>query len=463
MAAVFASIAASRADTQWIGSLGGSWFDSANWSEGIPDTSIDAVIDSGIAAVPANPSVAGALRLSVGATNSGLGALLGVSGNQLGSIYLTIGRDAGSSGLVSFTQAATALNVGSTIVGDGGSGVLTVESASKYALNVLSVGLRAGSTGTVIVNGAGSTMRLFEANPDFESFADIGSEGTGVVEVKDGATFEEFGSDLYLTLGSMPGGNGRITATGAGSLVDAYDIQAGVRSQGTLQAQAGALLTARTISLGSGSGGAGTLSVSGAGSKTTASTLKVGSALGSGQVSVENGGTLQTTNLIIGSGVLGAPGSIKVRAAEIKTTSLQTVDGLASTLRLEPGGVIRAEGLSLTSQSRIEFQLAGLSNGLAGKVLADNIVFDGIFSVELADGYVPELGDTFDLFNFTSVSGQFDSFSLAPLPAGLSWDIGSLATTGEIRVVPEPGTAVLLLFGIVFFLERVRRRRPVRS
>jgi T5SS/PEP-CTERM-associated repeat protein len=461
MVAILAPIAASRADTQWIGSLSGSWFDSANWSEGIPNTSIDAVIDSGIAAVPANPSAAGALRLSVGATNSGLGALLGVSGNQLGSIYLTIGRDAGSSGLVSFTQAATALNLGSTIVGGGGSGVLTVEGASEYALRTLSVGLQTGSTGTVIINGTGSAMRLFEANPDFESFADIGSEGTGVVEVKDGASFAESGSDLYLTLGSLPGGNGRITASGAGSLVDAYDIQAGIRSQGTLQAQAGALLTARTISLGSGSGGAGALSVSGAGSKATAATLKVGSALGSGQVSVENGGILQVTNLVIGSGVLGAPGSIKVRAAEIKTTSFQMVDGLASTLRLEPGGVIRAEGLSLTSQSRIEFQLAGLSNGLAEKVLADNIVFDGVFSIELADGYVPELGNTFDLFDFTSVSGQFDSFSLAPLPSGLSWDIGSLSTTGELRVVPEPEIVVLMLFGMALLLERVRRCRPV--
>jgi T5SS/PEP-CTERM-associated repeat protein len=443
---------------------GGSWFDSANWSEGIPDTSIDAVIDSGIAAVPANPSTAGAFRLAVGATNIGPGALLGVSGNRLGSIYLTIGRDAGSSGLVSFTQGAMALNVGSTIVGDGGSGVLTVEGASEYSLRILSVGLRAGSTGTIIVNGSGSSMRLFEANSsDYESFADIGSEGTGAVEVRDGAAFEEFGSDLYVTLGSLPGGSGRITASGAGSLVDAYDIQAGVRSQGTLQVQTGAFLTARTISLGTDSGGAGTLSVSGAGSKATSATLKVGSALGSGHVSVESGGSLQTTTLVLGSGVSGTPGSIKVRAAELETTSLQTVEGLASTLRLEPGGVVRADGLSLTSQSRIEFQLAGLSNSLTGKVLAGDIVFDGVFSVELADGYIPELGDTFDLFDFTSVSGQFDLFSLAPLSAGLSWDIGSLAATGELRVVPEPGTAVLMFFGMALLLEHARRCRPVRS
>lgn len=445
--------ACAYADTRWNGALGGSWFESSNWSNGIPDFSTDALIDSGIAAVPANASAASALRLTVGATNASPGVLLGVSANRLGVLYFTIGRDSGSSGLVSFTQAAEATNIGSTIVGDAGTGVLTVESQSVYSLCDLSVGARSGSTGTVILNGSGSGMRLFEVpTSDFESFADIGVEGTGIVEVKNGASFEEFGADLYLTLGTSAGGNGRITASGTGSLVDAYDIQAGVRSQGTLQVQSGALLTSRTIALGSGAGGTGSLSISGAGSKVLSNTLTVGSASGSGAVVVENGALLESSTLLIGGGQIATPSSVEVKAAEIRATSIRSADGLAATLRLSPGGVINTGELDINSQTRVEFQL----DGAAGKVMAGNISFDGVFVLELANGYIPQIGGVFDLFDFTSASGQFDSFLLAPLPSGLAWDTASLLSTGEVRVVPEPQTVLLLACGAAFLFRHRR-------
>jgi hypothetical protein len=147
---------------------------------------------------------------------------------------------------------------------------------------------------------------------------------------------------------------------------------------------------------------------------------------------------------------------VEVKAAEIQATALRSLDGQAATIRLKPAGVIEAVELELNLHTRLEFQLGESS----GKIIADDISFAGLFVVELTEGYVPQMGATFDLLDFTSASGQFDSYSLAPLPAGFSWDASSLLTTGELRVIPEPRTMLLLVCGAALVvLPHLRRHR----
>ena len=45
------------------------------------------------------------------------------------------------------------------------------------------------------------------------------------------------------------------------------------------------------------------------------------------------------------------------------------------------------------------------------------------------------LGDSFDLFDFTSAGGAFDAFDLPALATGLAWDTSNLLVTGELQVV----------------------------
>jgi autotransporter-associated beta strand protein len=77
--------------------------------------------------------------------------------------------------------------------------------------------------------------------------------------------------------------------------------------------------------------------------------------------------------------------------------------------------------------------------------LTDGPVFDrlmvdgelsagGELAVTLAPGYLPALGQTFDLLDFNSFVGGFD-LSLPDLGAGLGWDSAALATTGALQVV----------------------------
>ncbi len=55
----------------------------------------------------------------------------------------------------------------------------------------------------------------------------------------------------------------------------------------------------------------------------------------------------------------------------------------------------------------------------------------------LLDGSAPALGlgDSFDLFDFASVSGAFDDYLLPVLGSGMDWDISALLTTGVLQIV----------------------------
>ena len=59
----------------------------------------------------------------------------------------------------------------------------------------------------------------------------------------------------------------------------------------------------------------------------------------------------------------------------------------------------------------------------------------GELAILLDAGFTPSLGDVFDVLDFSSLSGSFDSISMPVLGPNLSWGTKDLLTTGEIRVI----------------------------
>jgi hypothetical protein len=55
--------------------------------------------------------------------------------------------------------------------------------------------------------------------------------------------------------------------------------------------------------------------------------------------------------------------------------------------------------------------------------------------IELAGGYMPAAGDSFDLIDWGSVSGTFNVLQYPVLPGDLEWDFSQASVTGVVRVV----------------------------
>lgn len=93
-------------------------------------------------------------------------------------------------------------------------------------------------------------------------------------------------------------------------------------------------------------------------------------------------------------------------------------------------------------------------------VLGD-LELDGLLAVEFLDPYDPMVGDAFDLLDWGGdLTGEFETVSLPSLPPGMAWTTAALYTQGVIAiVVPEPGTGMLLLVGLVWLAMHGRMRR----
>lgn len=115
---------------------------------------------------------------------------------------------------------------------------------------------------------------------------------------------------------------------------------------------------------------------------------------------------------------------------------------------LAPGqspGVMNFGGsLMLSRSASMQIELAGVVAGddYDQVVVADQLDLAGDLNVTLLDGFAPRLGDRFDVLDFGSVAGAFDSMSLPQLAAPLDWATSQLSIDGALYVISSnPGDA----------------------
>ena len=124
-----------------------------------------------------------------------------------------------------------------------------------------------------------------------------------------------------------------------------------------------------------------------------------------------------------------------------------------------PAAVLYEGDLVLGGAATLTLELGGLALGAQYDHLnvGGTLTEDGTLDVVLYNNFAPHFGDTFDLFDAGALAGNFDDVNLPALSGDLTWDDSQLASTGTLRVVPEPGIGVLLASALA--LLGLRRRR----
>jgi autotransporter-associated beta strand protein/T5SS/PEP-CTERM-associated repeat protein len=366
----------------------------------------------------------------------GNGELL-VNGGVVTNTYGFIGFNPGASGTATISSGTWA-NSNYLAVGDLGSGHLVV-SGGAVTNSLGYIGLSFGGTGVAAVSGGvwanTNTLTIGDSGHGVLSITDSGLVTSGTVLLGD-----KSGSQGRLNIGTGGVAGTLQTAVvrgGAGSAQVSFNhtgsLTFGARMEGSVVVE---------------KVGSGTLTLSGSNSYTGGTNLVAGtliltdvgstaSVLGSGTVTIQDGATLSGAGTVLGDTILKGTLTPGNSPDEIY---------FGAGLLMENTAIVGVELASLASFDRIA--VAGL------------LTYDGTLSITLIGGYLPEVGDTFALFDADTVAlgSNFDAIIFDNPDYLGSFDTATGVLT--ITAVPEPSTAVLLLAGGVFLARR--RGRVVR-
>ena len=111
-----------------------------------------------------------------------------------------------------------------------------------------------------------------------------------------------------------------------------------------------------------------------------------------------------------------------------------------NTIQLASGGTLELSSTFITeADATLMMGISSTAGSGHGRVTAEEYArLDGTLEIALLDGFEPDFGDAFDLFNWGS-SGVYSGFATIDLPSlsfafGLGWNTNDLYTTGELSV-----------------------------
>jgi hypothetical protein len=186
----------------------------------------------------------------------------------------------------------------------------------------------------------------------------------------------------------------------------------------------------------------------------SAALVTLGQGSAPGTLAAANGLTLDFGGNIIGFGTVNTPNSIADpltnnghitgnSGAQPITLSgyvkgVGTFDNVNFTGTFAPGlspTILLAGNIALASTSTLIMEVGGTTAGSGYDQIQStgSITFDGTLQVSLINGFPPAAGQSFNLFDWVTSSGTFDTLQL-PTLAGLTWNTSQLYTTGVLSV-----------------------------
>ena len=390
------------------------------------------------------------------------GNVISGSGNltKTGSGTLTLSGDNTFAGNVtvggSGTLVLSGVNsyTGTTNIGGGsssGPGTLSVNSVSDYGVasaigaalsGAINFNANANNTSTFIYTGATASM-----NRQFS----IGTSGDGTV--RNAAINNDGSGALTLTASTFNVAIAGTTATRTLALGGTYTGSAN-EIQGIIQDNASGGRINLTKN------GASTWRLSGANSYTGNTNVNAGTLLINGSTSTLSAVTVSTGATLGGNGVVGGAVTVNGNLNPGNSTGLLTLGSLnlgsTAITTLEINGTDRGAMVN-------GYDALGIASGGSLDLEGSLVFLFGNLSAFAAD-------TEFDLFSFdTTSTGDLTSVTSTGFYAG-TWqkagDVWSLTSagqtlnfseaTGNLVVIPEPGTAILSALGVLALLRRRR-------
>jgi autotransporter-associated beta strand protein len=399
--------------------------------------------------------------------NSNLNGLYASAATTLNRGLSIVGSSTSSAFLV--TTGAYAFTLGTT-PGDGTGNISIANNtrldlyntASGSATNAFILNGNISGAGSISDNATATTFVQLNGNNSYSGGTNIatgtylaGSDtafGTGTIYFSstggiqsNGAVAHTINNNLFLGATPTFGGTGALNFTGGVNLNGSATVNvtntaattfSGVVSNGALT-KTGIGLLALNSSTGNTYTGGTVLG-------TTAGTLNVnnssGSGTGAGTVSIGTNSTLSGNFTI--SGATSIAGTLSP-GNSVGTANFSSSLSLASTaaVTLELGSAVSSDKINV------------------GGLLT---LGSSTWNIVTIGGYTAALGATFDLVDWSSLSGSATlnlTNAILADPINTSWDTSTFLTDGTIRVVPEPGTLALCFAGGMSILVAYQRRK----
>ena len=253
--------------------------------------------------------------------------------------------------------AAAGATTSNLTVGNSNTGMLTIQSGGTVSSSCSFppscsggvIGSAAGSQGRATVTGAGST---WTSNGSLT----VGSSGMGTLTIANGGTLSS--SSIFpnsfpgALIGSSAGSQGTVTVTGAGSTwTNTAGLIVGDLGTGTLTIADGGTVRSGGASVGSLAGSQGTATVTGKGSTWTNNGGFFIGSLSTGTLTIADGGTVSSSSQSNIGTFDGSQGTVTVTGPGSTWTNngalLVGSQGGTSTLTIANGGTVVSESITV--------------------------------------------------------------------------------------------------------------------